>query len=155
VRWWSYLAIGNPEKRARQKALFSCHNKCVTEISDSEFQQLVDQTIERLPKVHKDKLKNLGFFIKDQPSQAQLSGAGVRQGGLLLGLYEGVPLPQRQGSTGGLPDKITLFKEPLLAISHNLAHLKANIHNTVWHEVAHYFGLDHDRIHQIESNHNN
>lgn len=125
----------------------------VTEISDLEFQNLVDEAIERLPKVHKDNLKNVGFFVKNQPTEDQLHGAGVRQGGLLLGLYEGVPLPQRQGATSGLPDKITIFKEPLQIVSRDLNQLRTNIRNTVWHEVAHYFGLDHKRIHAIEDKH--
>ena len=127
----------------------------MVDISDNEFQKLVDEAIDRLPKVHKDNLKNVGFFVKDQPTDAQLHGAGVRQGGLLLGLYEGVPLPSRQGSTSGLPDKITVFKEPLQIVSQDLTHLKANVRNTVWHEVAHYFGLDHDKIHEIENNRSN
>jgi predicted Zn-dependent protease with MMP-like domain len=120
------------------------------EINDKEFKILVDQAIGGLPEVHRDNIKNVAFFVRNNPSQKQLSGAGVRQNGLLLGLYEGVPLPKRHGLTNGLPDKITIFKEPLLAISQSMPVLVANIRHTVWHEVAHYFGLDHKRIHEIE-----
>lgn len=68
----------------------------------------------------------------------------------LLGLYEGVPLPRRGGTTKLLPDKITLFKEPLLAMSSDEQALRENIRHTVWHEIAHYFGLDHERIYRLD-----
>jgi predicted Zn-dependent protease with MMP-like domain len=68
----------------------------------------------------------------------------------LFGLYEGVPLPQRFGTTKLLPDKITLFKLPLLRYSRDLEELRDRVAKTVWHEVAHYFGLDHRRIHELE-----
>jgi predicted Zn-dependent protease with MMP-like domain len=69
----------------------------------------------------------------------------------LFGLYEGVPLTKRGGALKLLPDKITVFKQPLLAVSRTPAQLRRNIGHTIWHEVAHYFGLDHDRIHQLDA----
>ena len=129
-----------------------CDNFYMVEVTEQEFQALVDKAIESLPAVHKDNIKNVAFFVKQNPSERQLTGAGVRQNGLLLGLYEGVPLPRRQGLTKTLPDTITLFKEPLQLISPSKRDLAINIRHTVWNEVAHYFGLDHDRIDEIESN---
>jgi predicted Zn-dependent protease with MMP-like domain len=55
------------------------------------------------------------------------------------------------GTTKLLPDKITLFKKPLESVSHDIADLKKRVKNTIWHEVAHYYGLDHKRIHELES----
>jgi predicted Zn-dependent protease with MMP-like domain len=68
----------------------------------------------------------------------------------LFGLYEGVPLPARGGMTKLLPDKITIFKNPALIYSRNAEELKEHIRHTIWHEVAHYYGLDHKRIHELE-----
>jgi predicted Zn-dependent protease with MMP-like domain len=65
-------------------------------------------------------------------------------------LYEGVPLPARGGMTKLLPDKITLFKIPLAMHSPDHAALQENVRHTLWHEMAHYFGLDHKRIHELE-----
>ena len=146
------LAIAASKKEPLKRLFFHFYDNLMhmVQVSDEEFQELVVAAVNRLPKVHKDNLKNVGFFAKDQPSEKQLHSAGVRQNGLLLGLYEGVPRPLRQGTTGGLPDKITLFKEPLQTVSTDISDLKTNIRQTVWHEVAHYFGLDHDQIHKIE-----
>lgn len=72
---------------------------------------------------------------------------------LLLGLYEGIPLTKRGTNYSGvLPDKITMFKNPILALSHNQNDLFEQIKRTLWHEIAHYYGLDHDRIDKIQNN---
>jgi predicted Zn-dependent protease with MMP-like domain len=69
----------------------------------------------------------------------------------LLGLYEGIPLPSRgDGYSGVLPDVITIFKRPHEATAAGLEGLRREVHQTVWHEVAHYFGLDHGQIHSLE-----
>jgi predicted Zn-dependent protease with MMP-like domain len=65
-------------------------------------------------------------------------------------LYEGVPLSQRQGVTRLFPDKITLFRGPLQWRANTLEELKEEIRHTLWHEIAHYYGLDHDKIRDLE-----
>ena len=67
----------------------------------------------------------------------------------LFGLYEGVPLPQRQGSLKVMPDKITIYQIPIQSVAHDINSLYDQIARTVWHEVAHYFGLDHDMIDKL------
>jgi predicted Zn-dependent protease with MMP-like domain len=69
----------------------------------------------------------------------------------LYGLYEGVPLPQRQGMTHYGPDKITIFKGPMQEDAESLDDLREMVRHTLWHEVAHYFGLNHDQIHELEN----
>ena len=120
-------------------------------IDTLEFEQLVNNAVDRLPKIHRDKIQNVGFFVRENPSPQQLMSAGVRPGQLLLGLYSGVPLPQRNGNQRMMPDTITIFQRPIEFICHDLASLKKQIRQTVWHEVAHYFGLNHDRIYQIQN----
>jgi len=73
---------------------------------------------------------------------------------LLLGLYEGIPLTKRTGNYNFvLPDKITLFKNSLLEISKDESELFENIKRTLWHEIAHYYGLGHDGIDRLQSKH--
>jgi predicted Zn-dependent protease with MMP-like domain len=69
----------------------------------------------------------------------------------LLGLYEGVPLPQRTGGYSGVaPDMITIFKRPHEMMAPDVEQMRRDVHQTVWHEVAHYFGLNHGQIHELE-----
>lgn len=103
---------------------------------------------ETLPPVHRNAVKNVAIVYADEPNDAQR--ANLHPGEVLLGLYEGVPLSRRQGVTSYGPDKITLFKRALCWRSNSLAELKENIRHTLWHEVAHYFGLDHPAIHELE-----
>ena len=74
----------------------------------------------------------------------------LRHDQTLFGLYEGVPLSARQGEVRVLPDKITLFKNPLCASVNTMAELREQIRHTLWHEIAHYYGLDHARIHELD-----
>lgn len=119
-------------------------------VSRSEFEKLLDEAIGRLPKQYIDHLKNVAFIVDDEPSLEQRQMLQLRGDQTLFGLYEGVPLSQRQGMTKLLPDKITLFQKPIEFASNNPVQLRERIGRTIWHEVAHYYGLDHGRIHDLE-----
>jgi predicted Zn-dependent protease with MMP-like domain len=119
-------------------------------VNYEEFEKLVHQSVDNLPKVHKDKIKNVGFFVLDFPTQEQVYRSKLKPGQMLLGLYEGVPLSKRGGTLKLLPDTITLFKRPIEMSVNSYPELLEQIHKTVWHEVAHYFGLDHDKIYEIQ-----
>lgn len=121
------------------------------DISDEKFHELIDRAFDSLPKVHRDRVKNLAIVTADEPSEKQRVDLKLHCNQTLLGLYSGVPLPQRQGREPMVPDVITLFKLPLLAESTSEASLYENIRHTLWHEVAHYYGLDHAKIHELES----
>ena len=120
------------------------------EISDKQFEEIVAGAIDAIPPPYIDRLENVAFIVEDQPTEEQNRKLGLRCHDLLFGLYEGVPLPQRMGSSKLLPDKITLFKKPLISISQDFGELSQNIKHTIWHEVAHYYGLGHKRIHELE-----
>lgn len=122
----------------------------MVEISNMQFEKIVVGAIDAIPPLYIDKLQNVAFIVEDLPSQKQARELGLRCNDLLFGLYEGVPLPMRIGDKL-LPDKITIFKNPLLAISKDIAELTENVKHTLWHEVAHYYGLDHRRIHELEN----
>jgi predicted Zn-dependent protease with MMP-like domain len=118
--------------------------------TDQEFEKYLGEAIDNIPAPYKDHLENVAFILEDDPSPEQRVRLSLHPNQTLLGLYEGVPLPARSGTVKLLPDKITIFKNPLLAASQNTAQLRENIGRTVWHEVAHYYGLDHTRIHELE-----
>jgi predicted Zn-dependent protease with MMP-like domain len=122
----------------------------MVQVDDKQFDEIVGQAIEAIPPLYQKHLDNVAFLVEDDPTPQQMYQLKLFRGELLFGLYEGVPLPQRQGATKLLPDKITIFKNPALMVSRNIEELREHIRHTVWHEVAHYYGLDHKRIHELE-----
>ena len=120
------------------------------QVSDEQFQELINQALESLPGEHVKNIQNVAILSEDLPTPEQRQKLALRRDQTLLGLYEGIPLSQRQGLTRLLPDKITLFKLPLESQANTESELKEQIRHTLWHEVAHYYGLDHDKIHELE-----
>ncbi len=120
------------------------------QVSDEQFQELINQALEELPGEHVQNIKNVAILYEDVPTPAQREELKLHCDQTLLGLYEGVPLARRQGMTRVLPDKITLFKKPLEGQADTLVGLKESIKHTLWHEIAHYYGLDHQKIHDLE-----
>lgn len=120
------------------------------EITDEEFQRLIDQALTELPGDHVKNIKNVAILYEDVPTPEQRTKLALRHDQTLLGLYEGVPLSQRQGTTPLYPDRITLFRRPLQSRANNQEALKEDIKHTLWHEIAHYYGLDHAQIHELE-----
>lgn len=121
------------------------------EVTDREFDSLIQRALGELPHEYIDNLNNVAITYAEHPTDEQLTKQGVRQGSLLLGLYEGIPLTARgAGYTFVLPDKITLFKQTLLGVSHDDVSFYEQIKHTLWHEIAHHYGLDHDHIHELE-----
>ncbi len=120
------------------------------DVTDEQFQDLINQALVELPGEHVKNIENVAILYEDMPTEQQIADAGLHPNQTLLGLYEGVPLTKRQGMTRTLPDKITLFKQPLQWHADTIDELKEEIKHTVWHEVAHYYGLDHDKIRDLE-----
>ncbi len=118
--------------------------------TDKEFDELISEALDSLPAKYTSRLHDVVITYEDEPSELQRQELRLHCNQTLFGLYEGVPLPQRGGMTKMLPDKITIFKVPLVQASRDEADLKNRVHHTLWHEVAHYFGLDHRRIHELE-----
>lgn len=121
------------------------------QLSDDEFDRLISRAMDELPQQYIRGLQNVAIVYADWPDEYQAKKARLEQGSLLLGLYEGIPLTQRGANYNFvLPDKITLFKESILRVVHDEAELFEQIKRTLWHEIAHYYGLDHDRIDEIQ-----
>lgn len=122
-------------------------------ITDEHFQELIDKAFDSLPKVHRDRVRNVAILIADVPSLEQRRELQLRNDQTLLGLYQGIPLSQRQGQMTTLPDRITLFKIPLLMQADDETELLEAIRHTLWHEIAHYYGLNHTEIYKLEGKH--
>jgi predicted Zn-dependent protease with MMP-like domain len=120
------------------------------EVSDEQFQHLIDKALGELPGEHVKNIKNVAILYEDIPTEEQRLNANLHPHQTLLGLYQGVPLSQRQGTVKIFPDKITLFKIPLQWHANNEDELKEQIKHTLWHEIAHYYGLNHDKISALE-----
>lgn len=120
------------------------------EISDEQFSALIGEVMDELPAEHMAAVKNVAIVYEDEPTPEQREKLRLRNDQSLFGLYEGVPLAKRQGITSFAPDKITIFKLPMLQYVDSYAALRAQVKHTLWHEIAHYFGLDHPAIHAIE-----
>jgi predicted Zn-dependent protease with MMP-like domain len=93
----------------------------------------------------------VAIVVEPEPSRSQLRSSGVPAGDTLLGLYQGVPLTQR-GSWYQmvLPDKISLFQGPIEREARNSEDLPRVIYETLWHELAHYFGMEEHQVRRAE-----
>ncbi|MFA4836005.1 MAG: metallopeptidase family protein [Dehalococcoidia bacterium] len=115
------------------------------------FEGLVERAVEGLPEEFKENLENIVVFVEDWPTPEQLSEAGIKRRQDLLGLYEGIPLPDRgNGYNMVLPDRITIFQNPIELICSSDAGIVEKIQNTVRHEIAHYFGISDARLREID-----
>ena len=109
------------------------------------FMRLVEEAIESLPEQFRKRLVNVEFVVDECPTGEEIPGEG-----LLLGLYQGIPLPARGADyTGVLPDRIVLYRRPIEARARNDAELAELVREVVIHEVAHYFGIDDDRLEEL------
>lgn len=110
-------------------------------VGAEHFDSLVVDELDALPDEMVDGLDNIVFVTEDRPEDGSLD---------LLGLYDGVALTDRgQYGFGELPDRIILYREPLLAIAADLDDLKDQIHVTLVHEIAHFYGLDDAQLHEL------
>ena len=119
-------------------------------VSDDEFQSLINEALASLPQEHVKRLENVAILYEYEPTPEQRQKFALRNDQTLFGLYEGVPLPERQGVKTLFPDRITIFKNPICQSVQTERELKEQIRHTLWHEIAHYYGLDHSRIHELE-----
>src|ERR1700721_4225201 len=121
------------------------------QVSNQQFQDLINQSMDSLPPEHVKNIQNVAILVEDFPSNNQRQQLKLNNSQTLLGLYEGVPLARRQGVQKVLPDKITLFKVPLESQAGSLEDLKEQIRHTLWHEIAHSYGHDHQSINSLEA----
>ncbi len=111
------------------------------DVSRERFEELVDQALDDIPDELTQLVRNVVVLVEDEPPEDEPD---------LLGLYDGVAMTERDGSYGlELPDRILIFRNPLLDMCESEEELVDEVRITVVHEVAHHFGIDDDRLHEL------
>ncbi|MDH4142165.1 MAG: metallopeptidase family protein [Chloroflexota bacterium] len=114
---------------------------------DDMLEALVVEALEQLPSVFRDRLGSVAIVIEDEPTQTQLSSVGARG---LYGLYQGVPRTSYAADHATIPSKITLFRGPLMRTSRTPTALAERVTETVYHEIAHHFGISDARLVELQ-----
>jgi predicted Zn-dependent protease with MMP-like domain len=113
---------------------------------DIELEAFVVDALERLPAAFRERLGSVAIVIEDEPTPDQL--ASVRAHGL-YGLYQGVPRTAWAADQASVPSKITIFRGPLTRANRTPERLAAAVAETVYHEIAHHFGISDTRLHEL------
>ena len=112
-----------------------------------EFEQWVADALATLPPELLHRLDNVAVTVEEWPTMAQLRESRVPAGSTLFGLYQGVPLTQRSSHYGMvIPDRITIFRGPLLSAFATREAVAEQVRKTVVHEIAHHFGMNEAQI---------
>src|SRR5258706_8123705 len=116
-------------------------------VSEEEFQEMMESSMETVPADFKDKMENIVFLVEKYPSETDLARVGLTKGSMLLGLYSGTPYTQRNTwYAGTTPDRIILFQKNIESVCNTRDELKAKIREAVIHEIGHYFGINEEQI---------
>lgn len=118
-------------------------------MSDVEFEDLVEDALAELPPEFRRHLRNVEVLIQDEPSREQLRAVRAAPGQTLFGLYHGVPLTLRTTTPPTFPDRVIIFRGPLLRHFRTPAQIQAQVRHTVLHEIAHFFGISDDRLREL------
>ncbi len=111
------------------------------EMDAASFESLVIAELDALPDDMIDGLDNVVFVVEDRPEDGSLD---------LLGLYDGWALTERDSyGVGELPDRVIVYREPHLAVCEDEDELRDEIHTTLVHEIAHFYGIDDERLHEL------
>lgn len=122
-------------------------NRAMVRVPKKRFEQLVAGALRTIPSELRRALDNIAVTVDDEPTAAQLTELEMEPDELLFGLYQGTPLPERSPlQPYSLPDVITIFRRPLEEACDSEAEITEEIRLTVIHEIAHYFGIDEDRL---------
>ncbi len=109
-------------------------------ITDEEFEEMVEQALERVPAHFTEAVENCAFIVEGEAPRGSRS---------LLGLYRGVPATERGFYAGAMPDTITIYQSNIVRIYKTREAVKEEVYRTVVHEIGHYFGLDDDELDEL------
>jgi len=112
-------------------------------VSERRFRELVAEALDDLPEEFGELLDNVAVVVEDEPDPELLAELGMepQKGDELLGLYHGIPLDARGFDYGGLPDRVAIYRGPILRIAHSRREIVEQVRETVLHELGHHFGL--------------
>ena len=120
-------------------------------MSPAEFDRLVAAAYARIPARFRRRLKNIALVVEPEPAPEQFAHGRAPRGSTLLGLYEGRPFTRRSVfEPFAMPDRITIFQGPHERLANSPEHLASLVEDTVWHEVAHYFGMNELQVRAAE-----
>ena len=117
------------------------------EPTDDDIEALVIDALEALPAPFRDQLGSVAIVVEDEASPAQLASVGASG---LYGLYQGVPRTRLSAEGAPVPSKITIFRGPLVRANRTADRLAAAVTDTVYHEIAHHFGISDARLHELQ-----
>ncbi len=113
------------------------------------FERLVEKSLERLPKRFKGKLRNIIIEVEEYPRRDLLEDMGITSG-TLFGLYQGVPLTEREWNFGNaLPDRIVIYQKPIERAATTPEEMEEIVLDTVMHEIGHYFGFSDNELYEM------
>ena len=119
-------------------------------MTHEEFEKLVQEGFLLIPEKFRERIQNVALLVEDEPSEEVRRREGLSEHETLLGLYQGIPATVRGDSYGigpTVPDTITLFKFPIEEAANNVpGGVRTVVAETIWHEYAHYFGMDEDDV---------
>ena len=119
-------------------------------VSREEFEALVEEALEQLPEEFKEALDNVAVMVEEEPSDDDLEGVGIDpedpDRDELFGLYQGTPITERDSFYSGLPDRVLIYRGPILRECDTRREVIREIRETVQHELGHYFGLKDDEM---------
>ena len=117
----------------------------------ADFDQIVEQAFHRIPVRFRRRMHNVAVMVEDEPTPLQLQRDNASYGSTLLGLYEGRPLAYRSvWESFQLPDRITIFQGPHERMARNRKDLARLVEQTLWHEIAHHFGMNEQEVRAAE-----
>jgi predicted Zn-dependent protease with MMP-like domain len=133
-----------------REAMHRSDDAPVVEPTPGDLESLVADALERLPEPFRERLGSVAIVIEEEPTPAQLASVGVRG---LFGLYQGVPRTAYGADQAAVPSKITLFRGPLTRAARTPEALAHRVAETVYHEIAHHFGISDARLHELQGGH--
>jgi predicted Zn-dependent protease with MMP-like domain len=113
-------------------------------VPPEEFEKLVARALDGLPEEFAELLENVAVVVEEEPDPDDLASLDMDADEELFGLYLGVPLPERVGGYGALPDRIAIYRGPILRHCQDRRQVIREVRDTVVHELGHYFGLEED-----------
>jgi predicted Zn-dependent protease with MMP-like domain len=117
----------------------------VSDLKRARFARLVRRALDDLPSTFRDRMRNIEIVVLDEPAEEHRP----KDGGELLGLYEGVPLTGRGAAEPYLPDRISIFRRPIERMTASPKGQEKIVRETVIHEIAHHFGISDERLREL------
>ena len=121
----------------------------VVHVTAKQFEQLVAEGFSQIPAELRAGIENVAIVIEAEPSAAVRAGLGLADTETLFGLYTGTPLTERTSNFGGMPDRIIIYRQPILDACDTPEQIRREVARTVIHEVAHHFGIDEGRLREL------